>query len=342
MKKGKINKKSKKKSIYLPIYGNGGFGIADDNNGNKNFNDWYQNNYKDVGTNSAIVHASGVNNMNNNEVNTYGEQGYNSTMAGISKAGPIGSVIGGVSAIGDAIGKPIRKSTESLDNNTGKYNNIGRSERWRTVGNYANPLKAGMDTIGDPNATTGEKIGSFLSIPGVQRSITRRREDERVEEVKKIKHQEAVQRRFADEPQTTMSFKNGGNISGGNNYNSTYGYTPEQIRSAQDSAVVSQQELRDPKTGKTVGYKQYKKGVSGPQYIPINESVIPLINVNNSKIQKANGGQLEGTRYNKDVTYFGNGGSHGENSNGGIPLGNKGKVEEGEVRYKDYIFSNRF
>ena len=51
---------------------------------------------------------------------------------------------------------------------------------------------------------------------------------------------------------------------------------------------------------------------------------------------KANGGQLEPTIYK-------NGGSHESNPLGGVPLGNTGNsVEEGEVRFGEYIFSARF
>ncbi len=58
---------------------------------------------------------------------------------------------------------------------------------------------------------------------------------------------------------------------------------------------------------------------------------------------KANGGYLEESRYNPDITTYTSGGSTHETSPyGGIPIGNKGSVESGEVRYGDYIFSDRF
>lgn len=69
----------------------------------------------------------------------------------------------------------------------------------------------------------------------------------------------------------------------------------------------------------------------------------------------ANGGQMssygqngfmEGVKKNNNVTYFANGGTHEQNPNGGIQLGNRGLVEEGEFKVKidgkDYIFSNRY
>ena len=43
-----------------------------------------------------------------------------------------------------------------------------------------------------------------------------------------------------------------------------------------------------------------------------------------------------------NVTVYANGGTHEENKYNGIPVGTKGLVEQGEVRYKNYIFSNKF
>jgi len=61
------------------------------------------------------------------------------------------------------------------------------------------------------------------------------------------------------------------------------------------------------------------------------------------------GGQMSGQvgGVNELVTLFENGGTHEENSLGGIPqgVGNNGKinlVEEGETKWNDYIFSNSF
>ena len=50
--------------------------------------------------------------------------------------------------------------------------------------------------------------------------------------------------------------------------------------------------------------------------------------------------------YTNGVTTFNTGGSHEQNPHGGIqqgvaPDGQPNLVEEGEVKYKDYIFSNR-
>ena len=42
-----------------------------------------------------------------------------------------------------------------------------------------------------------------------------------------------------------------------------------------------------------------------------------------------------------DITVFANGGSHENNIKGGITLGNRAQVEQNEVRFGDYIFSDR-
>ncbi len=56
---------------------------------------------------------------------------------------------------------------------------------------------------------------------------------------------------------------------------------------------------------------------------------------------KADGGSLTDVNLGDNLTYYANGGSHENNPLGGIPVGNKGLVEEGEFRFNDYIFSNR-
>jgi hypothetical protein len=71
-----------------------------------------------------------------------GEQAYNATMGVVSQAGPIGGVIGGITAIGDAIGKPIRAKAEEVDPNTGGYADIGKARRTAVIGGLTNPLKA--------------------------------------------------------------------------------------------------------------------------------------------------------------------------------------------------------
>jgi len=59
-------------------------------------------------------------------------------------------------------------------------------------------------------------------------------------------------------------------------------------------------------------------------------------------VKHADGGYLEETRNMPNMTYYANGGTHEESPIGGIPLQGKGLVEQGEFRYGDFIFSNRF
>ena len=60
-----------------------------------------------------------------------------------------------------------------------------------------------------------------------------------------------------------------------------------------------------------------------------------------------NGGLMkQSLKNNPNITYFKTGGTHESNAIGGIPVGNRGLVEQGEFKVKlkngDYIFSNRF
>ncbi len=77
-----------------------------------------------------------------------GDQTYNTTMGAVSQAGPIGGVIGGISAVGDAIGKPIRDKAEAVNSNTGGYENLGRARRTAVVGSMFNPFKALTTKLG--------------------------------------------------------------------------------------------------------------------------------------------------------------------------------------------------
>jgi hypothetical protein len=87
-----------------------------------------------------------------------------------------------------------------------------------------------------------------------------------------------------------------------------------------------------------------------------NQSSLNL-NASNLKTQQRNmlesqyfaiGGNLNsnGTEWTNGLTMIGNGGTHGENPLGGVPIGiaqdgQPNLVEEGEVIWNDYVFSNR-
>ena len=60
----------------------------------------------------------------------------------------------------------------------------------------------------------------------------------------------------------------------------------------------------------------------------------------------SNGGHTHGAEWDNGITLFDNGNTHEQNPNGGVqigvdPQGVPNMVEEGEVKYNDYIFSNR-
>lgn len=60
----------------------------------------------------------------------------------------------------------------------------------------------------------------------------------------------------------------------------------------------------------------------------------------------ANGGQTNGAQWDNGITSFDNGSTHELNPNGGVMIGvdeegTPNMVEEGEVRFQDYIYSNR-
>jgi hypothetical protein len=98
-----------------------------------------------------------------------GDDQYNKTMAGVSQAGPIGGVIGGVSAIGDSIGAPIRKHAEAQNELTGKYENAGGAYRGNVAGSMLNPYKALTTVSNDPYANRTDRTLSYINmaIPGV-------------------------------------------------------------------------------------------------------------------------------------------------------------------------------
>lgn len=95
--------------------------------------------------------------------------------------------------------------------------------------------------------------------------------------------------------------------------------------------------ITNPETGETFNYPE----LSGAEY----NKLIKERGYNNARTidtqKKANGGYLEETRGNNDITYYANGGTHEQNPYGGVPVGNNSSVEQGEIRHGDYIFSNR-
>jgi len=68
-------------------------------------------------------------------------QGENAIMQGVSAIPVIGGIIGGVDAIGEAIGGPIRKNLEQTDH-AGNINNPGAVKAGAIIGGILDPIKA--------------------------------------------------------------------------------------------------------------------------------------------------------------------------------------------------------
>lgn len=95
-----------------------------------------------------------------------------------------------------------------------------------------------------------------------------------------------------------------------------------------------------------------KKAHGGP--LPAYENILNSLENRNYNVggyfgtaYSVSGGINEGISFNKkDVTEYKGGGTHEQNGLGGIPIGQKARVEDGEVRVDfdegSYIFSNRF
>jgi hypothetical protein len=85
-----------------------------------------------------------------------------------------------------------------------------------------------------------------------------------------------------------------------------------------------------------------------PQHMKYNQNKLYNVGGYFGTAYSVSGGIDNGESFNKKVvTEYKGGGTHENNSLGGIPVGAKARVEDGEVRYDDsedgssYIFSNR-
>lgn len=115
-----------------------------------------------------------------------GDEAYNAGMAGVSSAGPIGGVIGGISAIGDSIGKPIRRKAEAIDPETGGYKDLNKAVRGAGWGASLNPYKAFTSALNDPNATFGDKFAALSGFGGfTQKKLYTKRDEQMRSEKRK-------------------------------------------------------------------------------------------------------------------------------------------------------------
>lgn len=94
-------------------------------------------------------------------------------------------------------------------------------------------------------------------------------------------------------------------------------------------------------------YLTMNKNIANQQLDTLNRNIFEANQLNQGYIS-AKGGPLmtNGATFNTGVTSFNNGGSHEDNPNGGVqqgiaPDGQPNLVEEGEVKWNDYIFSKR-
>lgn len=130
----------------------------------------------------------------------------------------------------------------------------------------------------------------------------------------------------------------GGSIGGGIQGNYQQGQQAEMM--AQQQAAMLEQQKQQAKQISDMNVGQARMQGLQPQ-----QTYGAMANGGYIKSYRT-GGFMGNIKNNPDVVYFPTGGSHESNKRGGIQLGGKGKVEEGEfkVRLKkgEYIFSNRF
>lgn len=70
-----------------------------------------------------------------------GEATRGAALGAVSKAGPIGGVVGGIAAIGDKIGAPIKARSEKIDPTTGELTDESRTKRNAALGIALSPSK---------------------------------------------------------------------------------------------------------------------------------------------------------------------------------------------------------
>jgi len=84
---------------------------------------------------------------------------YNAVMEGVGKVPVIGGVIKGVTAVGDAIGEPIKEKSERVDSRG--FINTKKASTNAAIGGAFNPLKV----MTNKDVSTGDKLGTF--VPGL-------------------------------------------------------------------------------------------------------------------------------------------------------------------------------
>jgi len=110
---------------------------------------------------------------------------YNTGMAITSKAGPVGAIIGGVTAIGDKIGDPIRQRVATTNEYGDVKDNTG-FQAGNVAGSLLNPAKSFSEVMTSESASKGEKILGGLT-GGVSEVFFGNRRKKDVEDAAKAK-----------------------------------------------------------------------------------------------------------------------------------------------------------
>jgi len=92
-----------------------------------------------------------------------GDVVYNQGMQTVGQIGPVGKVIQGVGALGDAVGKPIRNDAEQIDPKTGRYKDVNQATVMGRGGATLNPFKAQTTVLSDKDASNETKAKFMAS-----------------------------------------------------------------------------------------------------------------------------------------------------------------------------------
>jgi len=148
---------------------------------------------------------------------------YDAVMGAVGMAGPVGGVISGVSGLGHAIGGPIRQEAEAINENTGKYEDIGAATAGGYVGSLFDPFYSGVSSLENEYSDSGDKAASIIGMllgPGVGTAIQGAVYQENLEEAEaaRVNQLEAARRQ--------KLFDQNYNFFNSNQYNqSAYGNT---------------------------------------------------------------------------------------------------------------------
>ena len=127
--------------------------------------------------------------------------------------GPIGAIIGGATSIGNQIGQADLQRNLKFD----AEGNLQDERALRNTfvrGSFFDPIGTGMNALQDPDASVGEKVGSFLGFGAAFAGKRAKRAEERAKkEFRRRSEDQLRQTRTAQlGPQRQYSFEYGGNL----------------------------------------------------------------------------------------------------------------------------------